>query len=65
MNPTTLQQVLEFPCARHDPLEDDDLDMEDDEIEQGGQLVSTTSVVWSKLDDVWTSLCTLVASIEL
>ena len=31
----TLEQVMYQPCASHDPLEDDDLNMDDDEIDQG------------------------------
>jgi hypothetical protein len=31
----TLEQVMYQPCASHDPLEDDDLNMDDDAIDQG------------------------------
>jgi hypothetical protein len=72
MGPAKLEEVLLQPCLPHSPLEDDDLNMDDDEIRQGGWssvLLATAGSVPAQVLDylrqTWTLLSNAVEAVEL
>lgn len=76
--PALLEEVLLQPCAQHSPLEDDDMNMDDDEVHVLSNGWGRPSAdadaevgwlpdvgVWGCLKHAWTLVCSIVDSVEL
>jgi hypothetical protein len=71
LQPLQLEQVMHQPCAPHDPLEDDDSNMDDDEIDKVvvGDFFFFSAPAFDTcfiyLADAWNALCGMVESVQL